>query len=58
MQDGERKILWDLRIQIDRYLKHNTPDIVVVDEKQVNIIDMAIPGHIRIDQKEIEKKTK
>ena len=58
VQDGEKKILWDFRIQTDRHLEHNTPDIVVVDKKQVHIIDVAIPGDSRIDQKEIEKITK
>src|SRR4029079_10858075 len=58
VQDGERKILWDFRIQTDRHLEYNTSDRVVVDKKQVNIMDVAIPEDSRIDQKVIEKITK
>ena len=44
VQDGENKILCDLRIQMDKHLEQNTPDIVVLDEKEVKIIDVVIPG--------------
>lgn len=56
-KDGT-KILWDFKIQTDKHLEHNTPDIVVVTDKQVHIIDVAIPGDSRVDQKEIEKITR
>ena len=39
------KILWDVFIQVDRQIKHRTPDIVVL-EKNTNkclIIDVACP---------------
>ena len=35
-----------------------TPDITVVEKKQVLLIDVAIPGDSRINQKEVEKITK
>ena len=34
------------------------PDITVVEKKQVWLIDVAIPGDSRIQQKELEKITK
>uniref|UniRef100_H9GVL9 P-type ATPase C-terminal domain-containing protein n=1 Tax=Anolis carolinensis TaxID=28377 RepID=H9GVL9_ANOCA len=37
------KRLWDFRVQTDKVLEHNTPDITVVEKKKVWIIDVAIP---------------
>ena len=54
-QTDEVKILWDFKIQTDRHLEHNMPDITVVEKAQTYIIDVAIPGDARIDQKEQEK---
>ena len=58
LQNEEVKILWDLKIQTDKHLAHNIPDITVVEKKQVWLIDVAIPGDSRINQKEVEKITK
>ena len=58
LQNEEVKILWDFKIQTDKHLAHNIPDITVVEKKQVWLIDVAIPGDSRIDQKEVEKITK
>ena len=58
LQNKEVKILWDFKIQTGKYLVHNIPDITVVEKKQVWLIDVAIPGDSRIDQKEVEKITK
>ena len=52
------KILWDFKIQTDKHLPYNTPDITVVEPKQVWLIDVAIPGDSRIELKEQEKLTK
>ena len=49
--------LWNFKIQTDKYLAHNISDIRVVEKKQVWLIDVAIPGDSRIDQKEVEKIT-
>ena len=43
---------------IDKHLAHDTTDITVVEKKQVWLIDVAIPGDSRIQQKEVEKITK
>ena len=58
LQNAEVKILWDFNIQTDKHLAHNIPDITVVEKKQMWLIDVAIPGDSRINQKEVEKITK
>ena len=58
LQNNEAKILWDFKIQTDKHLAHNIPDITVVEKKQVWLVDVAIPGDSRIQQKEVEKITK
>ena len=58
LQNEEVKILWGFKIQRDKYLAHNVPGITLVEKKQVWLIDLAIPGDSRIDQKEVEKITK
>ena len=50
--------IWDFKIQTDKHLAHNIPDITVVEKKQVWLIDVAIRGDSRINQKEVEKITK
>ena len=57
-QNEEVKILLDFKIQTDKLLTHNIPDIKVIETKQVWLIDVAISGGSRIDQKEMEKITK
>ncbi|XP_053106345.1 uncharacterized protein LOC128325024 [Hemicordylus capensis] len=60
VENEDAKILWDFRLQTDKHLPHNTPDITVVEkkEKQVKIIDIAVPGDSRTEEKEIEKNHK
>lgn len=58
LENDEVKILWDFRIQTDKHLAHNTPDLTVVEKKQVWIIDVAIPGDSRVEEKQLEKITK
>ena len=58
LQNEEVKIFWDFKIQTDKHQAHNIPDITVVEKKQVWLIDEAIPGDSRINQKEMEKITK
>ena len=52
------KFSGDFKIQTDKHVAHNIPDITVVEKKQVWLIDVAIPGDNRINQKEVEKITK
>ena len=58
LQKEDVKILWDFKIQSDKHLAHNIPDIIVVEKKRVWIIDVAIPGDSRIEEKELEKISK
>ena len=58
LQNNEAKILWDFKIQTDKHLTHNIPNITVVEKKQVWLVDVAISGDSRIRQKEVEKNTK
>ena len=53
-------ILWDFTVQCDRKIEARRPDIVFVDEKEreVVIIDVAIPGDDRVKDKELEKVEK
>ena len=58
LQKEDIKILWDFKIQTDKHLAHNIPDITVVEKKRVWIIDVAIPGDDRVEEKELEKISK
>ena len=44
-------------IQCDKEIEARRPDIVVLDKtsKEVNVIDIAIPGDVRVCEKELEK---
>ena len=48
----------DFKIQMDKHLAYNIPDITVVEKKRVWIIDLAIPGDSRIEEKELKKISK
>ena len=54
------KILWDVVIQCDKEIEARRPDIVVLDKtsKEVKAIDIAIPGDVRVCEKELEKINK
>ena len=57
VENDNFKILWDFTIQCDRMVEARRPDIVFVDkkEKEVKIIDIAVPGDVRVKDKELEK---
>ena len=55
LQKENIKILWNFKIQTDKRLAHNIPDITVVEKKRVWIIDVAILGDGRIEEKELER---
>jgi len=60
VQNDRVKLLWDFHIQTDIRLKHNQPDIVLVDrqDKTCLIIDIAVPRDENIREKEQEKVSK
>jgi len=53
-------LMWDFSITVDSPTPHNRPDITLVDKQHdmVKLIDVAIPGDSRIQQKVVEKKEK
>ena len=57
VENKEVKILWDVKIQCDTEIKTRKLDIVVVNknERSCAIIGIAIPGDIRVNEKEKEK---
>ena len=60
VQNDHAKLLWDFHIQTDIRLKHNQPDIVLVDHRTRTclIIDIAVPRDENIREKEQEKVDK
>ena len=58
VESNDIRILSDCVIQCYKEIDARRPDIVIVDklQKEVKIIDAAIPGDIRVLEKEIEKK--
>src|SRR6185436_14974889 len=51
LETNDVKILWDFKLEIDKHLAHNIPDITVIEKKQIWLVDVAIPGDSRITQK-------
>ena len=49
--------MWDFSIQTDHVIEARTPNLVVVDKKEriCKIIDFAVPGDSRIEEKEKDK---
>ena len=48
---------WDFTIQCDRMVEARRPDIIFVDKKkkEIKILDVAVPGDGRVQDKEFEK---
>ena len=57
LENEDYKILWDFSIQTDHVIEARRPDLVVVDKKErsCKIIDFAVPGDSRIEEKEKDK---
>ena len=57
LENESYKILWDSSIQTDHVIEARRPDLVVVDKKEriCKIIDFAVPGDSRIEEKEKDK---
>ena len=49
--------MWDFSIQTDHVIEARRPDLVVVDKKETSckIIDFAVPGDSRIEEKDKDK---
>ena len=57
LENEDYKILWDFSIQTDHVIEARAPDLVVVDKKErsCKIIDFAVPGDRRVEEKEKDK---
>ena len=57
LENEDYKILWDFSIQTDHVIEARRPDLVVVvkTERSCKIIDFAVPGDSRIEEKEKDK---
>ena len=57
MENEDAKLLWDFNIYTDHVLTARRPDIVVLKKKEGEclLIDIAIPGDVRVEEKEDEK---
>jgi len=57
LENENVKILWDMKLQTDKVLAHNRPDIVVLEKKErlCRLIDVACPFDTRVVDKEREK---
>ena len=61
MESENFKILCDFKVQCDRKIDARRPDIVFIDKKErelIIIIDVVIPGHDRVKDKQLEKVEK
>ena len=60
VENAEVKLLWDVNIQCDHLIEARRPDLVVVikGERKCIIIDIAVPGDSRTNDKEKEKVEK
>ena len=57
LKNEDYKILWNFSIQTDHVIEARRPDLVVDDKKErsCKIIDFAVPGDSRIEEKERDK---
>ena len=57
LENKDYKILLGFSIQTDHVIEARRPDLVVVDKKErsCEIIDFAVPGDSRIEEKEKDK---
>ena len=57
LENEKAKLLWDVNIQTKRVISARRPDLVLMDKekKETMLIDIAIPGDIRVKDKEMEK---
>ena len=55
MENEDYKILWEFSIQTDHVIEAWRSDLVVADKRSCKIIDFAVPGDSRLQEKEKEK---
>ena len=57
LENEQAKIMWNFPVQTDHTIRHNKPDILLVDknERHAIIIDIAVPSDYNITRKRAEK---
>ena len=57
LENEDHKMLWNFSIRTDHVIGAQRPDLVVVDKKEriCKIIDFAVPGDSRVEEKEKDK---
>ena len=57
LENENTKLLWDFNIYTDHVIEARRPDIVVVrkDVSECLVVDIAVPGDVRVEEKEEEK---
>lgn len=57
IENEKVKLFWDFNIYTDHVIEARRPDIVLVNKetKECVVIDIAVPGDVRVDRKEDEK---
>jgi len=58
MESGQSRLLWEMPIRTDKVVRHNRPDLVLVEHEQVTIVDISVPLDYNITKKAEEKKGK
>ena len=57
LENEDYIILWDLSIQTNHVIEARRPDLALVDKERIcKIIDFAVPGDSRIEEKEKDRK--
>ena len=56
-EEGDVTVLWNQAVHTDREVTANRPDIIIKNkkEKTCTLIDVAIPAHRNVVQKEAER---
>ncbi|KAL5258978.1 hypothetical protein ACHWQZ_G009445 [Mnemiopsis leidyi] len=54
LENNDVKLLWHFHVQSDHVIEHCRPDLLLV-KKEAVVIDIAVPGDVRISDKEQDK---
>ena len=56
-ENHQIKIFCEFQIQAYRHFQHSIPEMTVIEQRNVWIIDIAIPGDARAEDRELGKLT-
>ena len=55
IENKDAKVLWDFKIQVDKFTEARQPDIILVRKKKKECVIIDIAGDIRTQSKKDEK---